>query len=164
MAGDGLSSISFWFFLCTEHSRSPRHITLPYLSASSCISICLTGLRNFSIYTAPSPKAASASLDAELKALSNSSIELTKRIPLPPPPERALISKGKPIFSASSLAFSRDSTTSQPGVTGTPALRIVFLAVSLSPSREIIFALGPINSILHFSHKDTNFAFSDKSP
>ena len=39
-----------------------------------------------------------------MKAISNSSIQFTSLIPRPPPPERALISRGKPIFIASVLA------------------------------------------------------------
>ena len=48
-AGDGLSSTSFWWRRCSEQSRSPRWITLPWLSARTWISICRGWPRYFSM-------------------------------------------------------------------------------------------------------------------
>ena len=38
-AGDGASSMTFWWRRCSEHSRSPRWTTAPWASASTWISM-----------------------------------------------------------------------------------------------------------------------------
>jgi hypothetical protein len=95
---------------------------------------------------------------------SKSSADFTKRMPRPPPPALAFINKGKPISSASFLACSKFSTSSQPGITGTSASFIVFLAMSLSPILAITEPLGPMKVIPFSAHKLEKSGFSDKKP
>ena len=63
-AGEGDSSMSFWWWRWTEQSRSPRQTTLPASSASTWTSMCRAGWTYFSMYTDPSPKEASPSATA----------------------------------------------------------------------------------------------------
>ena len=63
-AGEGDSSMSFWWCRWTEQSRSPRQTTLPASSARIWTSMCRAGWTYFSMYTEPSPKAASPSATA----------------------------------------------------------------------------------------------------
>ena len=76
-----------------------------------------------------------------------------------------MIITGKP----TSLAVFKPSSTVNtgsllPGITGTPASIMVFLASDLFPIRWITSAGGPMNRIWHFSHSSANLAFSDKNP
>ena len=41
--------MSFWYRLWTEHSRSPKAVTLPFPSPMTWISMCRAPLMNFSM-------------------------------------------------------------------------------------------------------------------
>src|SRR6185312_1519339 len=70
---------------------------------------------------------------ASFSRVSNWSGESTTRIPRPPPPNAALMIRGKPIFSAARRASSGSLTGSGvPGTIGTPARSASFLAAVLS--------------------------------
>jgi hypothetical protein len=74
----------------------------------------------------------------------------TTRIPRPPPPAEALSNTGKPISRAiASAASSSSRTPGEPGITGTPALIIIFFARLLSPIRRIADGSGPMNLMRH---------------
>ena len=73
----------------------------------------------FSINTAPSPKAETASLIARSICSSNSASFSTIRIPFPPPPALALISIGYPISAATFFASGiSEIASSVPGTKG----------------------------------------------
>src|SRR5882672_11307415 len=63
-AGEGLSSSIFWCRRCTEHSRSPRWMTLPCSSATIWISMWRGRSTYRSMYMSPFPNAANASAEA----------------------------------------------------------------------------------------------------
>src|SRR5690606_4851981 len=83
--------------------------------------------------------------------------------PRPPPPPTALISTGKPMDSAMASASSSDSTA-PPGVTGTPASWAMRRASSLSPTRRICSAVGPMKIMLLSSQACANSARSERNP
>ena len=65
------------------------------------------------------------------------------RIPRPPPPAEAFRITGKPMSRAARIAFSSSSTTpGDPGITGTPALIMAFLARLLSPIMRMAWGPG----------------------
>ena len=100
-----------------------------------------------------------------LKSLWKSSGLYATRIPFPPPPKAAFIITGYPILSAIIFPVLESYTSSfVPGITGTFACTIVFLAMDLLPMFRIISEEGPINLILHCSHSSANFAFSERNP
>ena len=110
--------------------------------------MCLGASKNFSIYTAPLPNAASASLRALLYSFLKVTELCAVRMPLPPPPATALIMTGKPIFSATFRAVISSSTVpSLPGITGTFALTAISRALALSPKLMMALELGPTNFI-----------------
>ncbi len=147
-----------------EQSRSGKQITWPSLSHSTWTSTCFTRVSIFSMYRAGSLKLLLASRAAVVKAGFSSSMLSTKRMPLPPPPLRALINSGKPISSAAWRASCRSFTSSRPGMVGTPARATVFLAVSLLPIWRMTSAEGPTNLMPLSSHNSANSGFSDKKP
>jgi len=89
-AGEGLSSMSFWWRRWTEHSRSPKWSTLPCSSATIWISTCRGFSTYRSMYMSPLPKAEAASAEAVVKAVVTASRPRTIFIPRPPPPAAAL--------------------------------------------------------------------------
>ena len=106
-----------------------------------------------------------ASRCALLNSFSKSFSSYTARMPLPPPPRAAFIITGYPIEAAISFPLAASITGSLvPGMTGTPAASIVFLASCLLPVFSITSADGPINVILHLSQSSANLLFSDKNP
>ncbi len=88
-AGEGASSITFWYLRCREQSLSLRWMAPPCASQSTWISTCLARVRSLSMYTVPSPNAAEASLAAASNSLRRFLGSDTERIPFPPPPARA---------------------------------------------------------------------------
>ena len=67
--------------------------------------------------------------------------------------------------SAISRASSAVNTSpSDPGITGTPALIICLRALILSPIKSMTLAEGPINLMPTSSHMVANFEFSLKNP
>ena len=165
ITSQGASSSTFWWRLWMEQSRSPRWTTLPCLSAMIWNSTCLGFSMYFSIYMVSSENPFTDSIWAALKSSVKSSGLLEILMPLPPPPDDALIITGKPI----SFAMARPSSAAWtgsllPGTTGTPASIMVFRASDLLPILLIISALGPINAILHSAHSLANLAFSDRKP
>ena len=67
--------------------------------------------------------------------------------------------------SASACAILKSSTKPiEPGVTGTPAVLAVSLAVALSPICLIVSGAGPMNVMCIFSHIVAKVGFSDKNP
>ena len=103
-AGDGASSITFWWRRCTEQSRSPRWIALPWRSAKTWISMWRGSTIARSRITSSLPKALSASLLALRSASANEPASATSRMPRPPPPAVALIITGKPTLAASATS------------------------------------------------------------
>jgi len=55
-------------------------------------------------------------------------------------------------------------TTSLPGVTGTPALRMVCRATFLSPIMRMFSAEGPMKTMLQFLQISAKCAFSERKP
>ena len=53
---------------------------------------------------------------------------------------------------------------SLPGTIGTPALRMVSRAATLSPMARMAELGGPMNLMLQFSQTSAKCAFSDKKP
>ena len=106
--------------------------------------MCLGDVKNFSMYRVGSPKALSASACVRLMLSSRSDSELTILIPLPPPPEAALIMMGYPIALASSLG-SLPIGPSDPGTIGRPIFFASFFADILLPIVCIISEEGPAN-------------------
>ena len=66
--------------------------------------------------------------------------------------------------SASAWACRTPSTTSQPGMIGTPASRMVRRAASLSPIFSMISASGPMKPRPHSLHRAANLGFSESRP
>ena len=93
-AGEGASSITFWYLRCREQSLSLRWMAPPCASQRTWISTCLARVRSLSMYTVPSPKAADASLAAASNSLRRFLGTDTDLMPLPPPPALALIRSG----------------------------------------------------------------------
>ena len=93
-AGEGASSMTFWYLRWREQSLSLRWMAPPWVSHRTWISTCLALFRSLSMYTVPSPNAD----DASLAAASNSLLRFfgadTDLMPLPPPPALALIRSG----------------------------------------------------------------------
>ena len=95
-----------------------------------------------------SPKADLALPWHNLRADSNSDSSWTICIPIPPPPEAALIIKGNPIFDAISKASSLSVMgSSVPFATGIPAFDMASLAAILSPRSLSDSGEGPMNVI-----------------
>ena len=90
----GASSTIFWNRRCAEQSRSPRWITEPWVSASTCTSTWRALPIQRSTNRVPSPNAASASREAEVKASRRPAGLSTRTMPRPPPPADALSSTG----------------------------------------------------------------------
>ena len=91
-----------------------------------------------------------------------SSSFVTTLIPRPPPPNAALIIKGKPIFRPHFKASAGlDTALGVAGKVGTPALSAALLAATLSP---ILSSRGPIKVIPASSQALAKSAFSDKNP
>ena len=111
----------------------------------------------------PSPNADAASLRALWTAAGRSAGSATSRMPRPPPPNAALTSSGKPTVSAAA-ARSPSLVTVIPGSTGTPALAIRALAVTLSPIAAIVSGAGPTKISPASAQARANAAFSDKNP
>ncbi len=86
------------------------------------------------MYNASLLKEAFDSALADAYAFSISLSFQTMRIPFPPPPAVAFNITGYPIFFACFFAsLTLSNKPALPGTTGTPALRMVSLAVILSP-------------------------------
>ena len=56
------------------------------------------------------------------------------------------------------------SAPSEPGTTGTPALIMACLALTLSPIRRMVSGRGPMNTKPLFSTRSAKSAFSDRKP
>ena len=94
-----------------------------------------------------------------------SSSFVTTRIPRPPPPNAALIIKGKPIFRPHFKASAGlDTALGVAGKVGTPALSAAFLAATLSPIFSSNSGRGPIKVIPACSQALAKSPFSDKNP
>ena len=59
---------------------------------------------------------------------------------------------------------SSGSAPSEPGTTGTPALRMASLADTLSPIRRIVAARGPMKTKPELSTRSAKSAFSERKP
>ena len=119
----------------------------------------------FSTYTAPSPKAAWASLLAWRTAAARAAASCTMRMPLPPPPADALTMTGRPTVRATSAAASASATTpEEPGVTGTPAAVMVARAMALSPIVSIDSGPGPMKVRSLSAHRREKAALSARKP
>ena len=89
---------------------------------------------------------------------------LITRIPLPPPPATALSITGYPICSPISKSSSTEDKVLLPGIIGKPASFAVFLALTLSPIKSMIFESGPIKVNPFSLQILLNFAFSARKP
>ena len=148
-----------------EHSRSPKAMQLPCVSASTCISIWRGRSMYFSTKTRSSPNALMASLCALLNPFSTSSSVQAIRMPLPPPPADALSMTGQPISVATCKACCGESNASVcPGTVLTLAVAASFFDSILSPMTSIARILGPIKRIPACSSACANSAFSDRKP
>ncbi len=86
-------------------------------------------------------------------------------MPRPPPPATALISTGKPIPSASSIASaSVPMAPSLPGTVGMPSSLAVALATILSPISRMCSGVGPMKVKPCSSTICAKSAFSDRKP
>ncbi len=110
-AGDGVSSITFWYLRWTEQSRSVSAHTEPRVSASTWTSTWRAPVTSGSQKMVGSPNADWASRRAASSAAGSSAALLTTRMPRPPPPPDALTSTGKELTDSGSSI----------GSTGTPA-------------------------------------------
>ncbi len=165
MAGEGASSMSFWWRRCTEQSRSLRCTTRPCVSPKTWISTCRGRSRYFSMYTASLPKAASASPRASWKWRPKSSSSGATRIPFPPPPAAALMMTGKPISRAAASASSTSATgPGVPGTMGSPAACARRRASALSPMLRICSGVGPMKVMFDALTISANSAFSARNP
>ena len=85
-------------------------------------------------------------------------------IPLPPPPAAALISRGKPIASASARKASRSPVGITEGATGTPFARANSIAEILSPIRRMVSGRGPMKTSPASPTARAKSAFSERKP
>ena len=85
-------------------------------------------------------------------------------MPLPPPPDVALSSTGKPSSTAAILISARLATPSVPGTSGTPAARISAFARALSPVFSITSAGGPMKTRSLSVQARTKAGFSERKP
>jgi hypothetical protein len=127
--------------------------------------MCLGLSKNFSRKMVPSPKAFSASLEADSVApLSSFSSEMIL-IPLPPPPAAAFTMTGYPISEAKRTNSPRSSPDDvMPGMIGTPLLDISFLDSTLSPIKAIASGGGPMKTSPASAHLFAKVAFSARNP
>ena len=126
--------------------------------------MCRARPTTLSMKTTGSPKADLASALADRRAGSNSVGASTSRMPRPPPPAVALMSSGKPIWSASAIASSPSCTGPPHGTTGIPAASASALASIFEPSRRIVSAEGPMNRIELSSQSCANSSLSETNP
>ena len=92
--GAGASSMTFWCRRCTEQSRSKRWMTVPWVSARICTSMCRGLTTACSMNTVGSPNADSASRIAASTDPRSAPSSSTLRMPRPPPPATALTNSG----------------------------------------------------------------------
>ena len=164
-AGDGVSSISFWWRRWIVQSRSPRWMTLPCASASTCTSTWRGSTISFSTYTSGLAKYDWPCRCAVANARSAASGACTSSMPLPPPPAAALISSGYPSSSPSASSSSSEPTGSVvPGMIGTPAACIAWRARVFEPISSIASGGGPIQTSPAASTARANAAFSARKP
>ena len=120
---------------------------------------------SFSRYISSLSKQARASAWASAKAEGRSSGPSQRRIPRPPPPALAFSSTGQPTRSAASRASSAERTApSDPGVTGTPAVRMISRAADLLPAFRMVSPEGPMKIRPAAAQASEKSAFSDKKP
>ena len=112
-----------------------------------------------------SPKALTLSRWAMLNMSAKSSSLSDTRMPLPPPPDDALIMMGQPMVRACSRATSTSwMPFFVPGTTGTPASIMVRRAWLLLPMRSMTSGVGPMNTMSLSRHNLANVEFSDRKP
>ena len=127
-SGEGASSTIFWWRRWRLHSRSPRWMMLPCVSARTCTSMWRGRSTNRSRNRVASPKAARrlAAGGAGVRRVRPG--VRTRRMPLPPPPAEGLMSRGKPTACGGGDQVRRPSSAglrAMPGTTGTPAAATV---------------------------------------
>ena len=155
----------FWCRRWMLHSRSPRWTTLPWVSASTWISMCLGRVTYRSISSVSSPNAARASRRAAARAAGSSPGELATRMPLPPPPAEGLTRTGNHRSLRVAMSSSSDMPGAPvPGTTGTPAAATVALAAILSPIASIAPGGGPMKVRPAAAQARANRAFSARNP
>ena len=131
--------------------------------------ICTSTWRGFSTqrsrYMVLSPNAPTLSRWAMENCSEKSCSSWLMRMPLPPPPDDALIMMGQPISRAIASASSGWCTGSfVPGTTGTPASIMVLRAWLLLPMRSRTSGAGPMNTMSFSRHSFANVEFSDRKP
>ena len=90
---------------------------------------------------------------------------MTILIPLPPPPNAALMITGNPISLAIfSPSFISVTGVSVPSKTGTPIFFIATFEAILSPKSSICSGFGPMKIMPFSSQALANSALSDKNP
>ncbi len=163
--GLGASSMTFWWRRCSEHSRSPRWMTVPCASASTCTSMWRGLVTNRSMKRVSSPNDDAASRRAAVSDAASSPASSTRYMPLPPPPAAGLMSTGNPTRSAPAMrAASSRPGSAMPGTVATPRDSTACLAEILSPIVSIAEAGGPMNTTPASAHACANAAFSDRKP
>ncbi len=143
----GVSSITFWWRRCTEHSRSKRCTVWPWASAKTW-TLDVAGpldealdVQRADRRTRPGPRAAPRRAPAAARRGCR-----TVFMPMPPPPAAALTSSGAPSAARGRrLSASVDSGPrgAAPGTTGTPAASISARAPIFEPMRAMASAVGP---------------------
>ena len=90
---------------------------------------------------------------------------LATRMPLPPPPDAALIMIGYPIVCATRAASTSSLTApSEPGTTGTLAAMAISRARDLSPTLAMTSGSGPMKPIWQDLQTSAKWAFSARKP
>ena len=124
-AGDGDSSISFWWRRWIEHSRSPQRQDAAVLVADHLdLDVPRRRDRLLDVERAVRERRLGLGRARVEYASSISSGPWTSRMPLPPPPAAAFSSTGKPSSSAATRASASVAAPSVPGTSGTPAAHL----------------------------------------
>ena len=142
----GVSSITFWFRLCDEQSRTPRDRAAPCPSPKICTSRCRARKKHFSKKTPAFPKLDSASLLTRSIASMSSSFVEQRAMPIPPPPAVLLSITGYPVSSASLSAWLESSINPDPGGRGAPDCSARVRARCFKPKSRRCSAVGPMKT------------------
>ena len=127
--------------------------------------MCSAEVTYSSMKTRLSPKADSARPWQSLRADSKSDSSLTTCIPIPPPPEAALIINGNPISEAiASASLESEIGSLVPFATGIPAFDMASLAAILSPNSLSESGEGPMKVMPSSASRCAKVAFSERKP
>ena len=136
--GEGVSSTTFWWRRCTEHSRSPRCDDVAVLVGQDLdLDVARLLDEALEVDGAVAEGRDRLARTRASTASTTSSGPRTRRMPLPPPPTAALTSSGKPTPSAVATTWRAvvASSSVAPGTTGTPPADTVARALDLVAHR-----------------------------